>query len=460
MLLPLSDLSMAPLPKWFTGMLEGFAPLFSARIWPQVQLLVVGALLSPGKRTVTAALRVLGLADDSRFGKFHRLLSRARWSSLQASRVLLGLLLATFVPSGPLVIGLDDTIERRSGAKISAKGIYRDPVRSSRGHFVKASGLRWLSLMLLTPIPWANRIWALPFLTALVPSQRYNEERGHRHRTLTDWARQMLRVVQRWCPKRPLIVVADSAYAVIKWLSDLQQGRPITVITRLRLDAALYDPAPERVAGQKGRTRLKGDRLPSLASLVHHSETRWERVSLNRWYGETNREVAIVAQTAVWYHAGLPPLPVRWVLVRDPKGKFATQALLCTDLLLSPVQILEYFVQRWQLEVTFEEVRAHLGVETQRQWNDLAIARTTPALLGLFSLVTLMAHECWQGHDVWVRRAAWYDKTLPTFVDALAEVRRALWKVPTFRMSAPGREMVQVPLDFIERLADALCYAA
>jgi len=460
MLLPLSDLSMALLPKWFTDVLHGFAPLFSARIWPQVQLLVVGALLSPGKRTVTAALRVLGLADDPKFGTFHRLLNRARWSSLQASRVLLGLLLTAFVPSGPLVLGLDDTIERRTGAKISAKGIYRDPVRSSRGHFVKASGLRWLSLMLLTPIPWANRVWALPFLTALVPSRRYNEERGHTHRTLTDWARQMLRVVQRWCPGRQLIVVADSAYAVIKWLFDLQQGCPITVITRLRLDAALYEPAPERQVGQMGRTRLKGDRLPSLASLVNDPKTLWQSICVHRWYGETNREVEIVSQTAVWYHAGLPPLPVRWVLVRDPKGKFSTQALLCTDLLLSPVQILEYFVQRWQLEVTFEEVRAHLGVETQRQWTDLAIARTTPALLGLFSLVTLMAHERWQGHEPWVRRAAWYDKTLPTFVDALAEVRRALWKVPTFRMSAPGHEMVQVPLEFIERLADALCYAA
>ncbi|WP_202630533.1 hypothetical protein [Deinococcus alpinitundrae] len=147
-------------------------------------------------------------------------------------------------------------------------------------------------------------------------------------------------------------------------------------------------------------------------------------------------------------------------MVGDPKGKFFTQALLCTDLLLTAMQILESFVQRWQLEVTFEEVRAHLGVGAQRQWTDLAIARTTPATLGLFSLVTLMAHERWQHHDVWVRRAAWYGKSLPTFVDALAEGRRALWKVPTFRMSAPGREMVQVPLEFIERLADALCYAA
>ncbi|GAA4012866.1 hypothetical protein GCM10022631_25730 [Deinococcus rubellus] len=320
--------------------------------------------------------------------------------------MLLNLLLAAFVPSGPLILGLDDTTLRRTGVKIQAKGIYRDPVRSSRGHFVKASGLRWLSLMLLTPIPWANRIWALPFLTALVPSQRYHEQRGRPHKTLTDWARQMLRVVQRWCPGRQLIVVADSAYAVIRWISDLQQGRPITVITRLRLDAALYDPAPERGAGQMGRPQLKGGRLPTLVSLVDDPKTHWKRVSLHRWYGETHREVEIVSQSAIWYHNGLPPLPERWVLIRDPQGKFSTQALLCTDLIQTPMQILEYFVQRWQVEVTFEEVRAHLGVETQRQWTDLASARTTPALLGLFSLVTLMAHERWQGQDVWVRRAA------------------------------------------------------
>ena len=147
-------------------------------------------------------------------------------------------------------------------------------------------------------------------------------------------------------------------------------------------------------------------------------------------------------------------------MIRDPLGKFSTQALLCTDVQQSAVQILEYFVGRWQLEVTFQETRAHLRVETQRQWTDRAIARTTPALLGLFSLVTLMAHERWQHQELWVRRAAWYDKTLPTFVDALAEVRRALWKVPTFQRSAPEREMVLVPVDFIDRLADALCYAA
>ncbi|UQN09259.1 transposase [Deinococcus sp. QL22] len=236
------------------GVLQGSTPLFPARLWPQVQLLVVGALLSPGKRTVTAALRVLGLADDPRFGTFHRLLSRAHWSSLHASRVLFGLLLTAFVSSEPLVLGLDNTTLRRIGAKISATGISRGPARSSRGQFVKASGLRRLGLMLLMPSPWANPTWARPFLMALVPSQRDNEERGHRHQSLTDWARHMLRVVQRWSLGRQLIVVADIASAVIQWLSDLQQGRPMTVTARALPGCGALHPSTRLSGSPDGLT--------------------------------------------------------------------------------------------------------------------------------------------------------------------------------------------------------------
>jgi hypothetical protein len=155
------------------GMLQALAPLvpvFSHRIWPRVLVLVAGALLAPGKRTVAATLRVMGLAQTPRFERYHRVLNRARWSSLAVSRVLLSLLVAAFAPTGPLLLGIDETIERRRGKRIAAKGIYRDPVRSSHEHFVKASGLRWICLMLLVPIPWAGRVWALPFLTALAPS--------------------------------------------------------------------------------------------------------------------------------------------------------------------------------------------------------------------------------------------------------------------------------------------------
>ena len=178
---------MPRLPARFAAVILCFAPLFFQRSWRHAEVLLVGAILAPGQRTVASILRISGLCRERRFVNYHRVLNRAAWSGRAAARTLLGLLLNAFLPTGPVLLGLDDTIERRRGKRISAKGIYRDPVRSSHSHFVKASGLRWLSLMLLVPISWAGRVWALPFLTALAPSERYCRERGLRHKKLTDW---------------------------------------------------------------------------------------------------------------------------------------------------------------------------------------------------------------------------------------------------------------------------------
>jgi hypothetical protein len=452
---------MLTVPKEFATLIATFAPLFTKRAWHHVQVLMIGAMLAPGKRTVTAALRVMGLAHTKSFQRYHRVLNRAVWSSREGARLLLLLLVPILAPSGPLVMGLDDTLERRRGAKIQAKGIYRDPVRSSHSHVVKASGLRWLSLMLLVPIPWAMRVWALPFLTVLAPSERYHEERGQRHKKLTDWARQMLLVVRRWVPERALVVVTDSSFAVITLLWRVRQvPNPICCITRLRLDAALYVPAPPRQPRQNGRPRLKGKRLPTLAQVLRHAATPWTTVAVRGWYREEERVVEIASATAVWYHSGMPPLPIRWVLVRDPKGKFEPQALLCTEVTIDPVQILQWFVLRWRLEVPWQEARAHLGLETQRQWNERAIVRTTPALLGLFSMVTLLAGQLAQEQALPVRQAIWYRKPLPTFADAIAIVRRHLWTSTHFDMSPAKADIVEIPCALLNRLTDTLCYAA
>lgn len=452
---------MPTLPLAMLQLLAPFAPLFSRRVWCHALVLVAGTILAPGKRTVCAALRAMGLSQTRHWTRYHRVLNRAQWSSLAVSRVLLGLLVAAFAPGGPLVLGLDETIERRWGAQIAARGLYRDAVRSSKGYFVKVSGLRWISLMLLVPIPWAGRVWALPFLTALAPSERHDRARRRRHKTLTDWGRQLLLQVRRWLPARALVVVADSGYAAIALLARCARlRRPIAVITRLRLDAALYEPAPPRRPGQNGRPRVKGRRLPTLAARRDDPTTAWTPVVVANWYGEGARTVEVAAETAVWYHSGLPPVPIRWVLIRDPQGRFAPQALLCTDLTADPAQILAWFVLRWQLEVTLEEVRRHLGVETQRQWSDRAILRTTPALLGLFSLVTLYAHPRMVAAEAPVRQAAWYQKELPTFSDALALVRRELWGHLAFCMSDREADLVKVPRALVDRFADALCYAA
>lgn len=250
-----------------------------------------------------------------------------------------------------------------------------------------------------------------------------------RHKSLTDWARQMIAQVRRWLPDRALVVVADSTYAALELLAAaVGLPQPVTMITRLRLDAALYDPAPAREPGKRGAPCKKGTRQPSLAQRLTDPKTSWERVNVE-WYGRTTRTVELASGTAVWYHSGLPVVPLRWVLIRDVQGKFDPQALLSTDLSLSAQQIVEWFVWRWQLSVTFEEARAHLGVETQRQWSELAIVRTTPALLGLFSLVTVFAHQLLQGQDLVARQAAWYQKKVPTFSDTLAFVRQQLWPV-------------------------------
>jgi hypothetical protein len=408
---------------------------------------------------VSTVLRVLGLSHLATFSTYHRVLNRAVWSSLAVSRVLLGLLLAAFVPSGPLVVGIDETLERRRGAKIAAKGIYRDAARSSKSHFAKASGLRWVCMMVLVPIPWAQRGWALPFLTVLAPSERYHQTRGQRHKSVTDWARQMILLLRRWLPSRPLVVVADQTYAVLKLLARAVRVQ-VTMVTRLRLDAALYDPVPPRTRPQTGRPRVKGRRQPSLAQRLADPLTCWAAITVPRWYGAGARVIEVATGTALWYHSGLPPVAIRWVVIRAPEGTFAPQALLCTDLNAAALQIVSWFVLRWQLEVTYHEVRAHLGVETQRQWSDLAILRTTPALLGLFSLVTLLAHDLAACASFPLPQAAWYPKTTPTFSDAIALVRRHLWSQTTFCMSPLPPEMQQVPRALVDRLAELLCYAA
>jgi hypothetical protein len=447
-----------PLPPRFLSCLVGFADLFTRPTWPNVLILLAGVILTPGRRTIAAALRILGLERDPKFCTFHRILNRAAWSSRAAASRLLLMLIATFLPAAaPVVIGFDDTIERRWGPKISARGIYRDPVRSSKGHFVKASGLRWLSAMLLVHVPWADRIMALPFLTLLAPSKRFYAGKLRAPKTLVDWARQAALQIRRWLPDRYIVLVADSAFAAIEFLAAVRDH--VCVVTRLRLDANLFAFPPAKRKG-RGRPAIKGKRLRKLSAVLNDPKVHWQRCRISLWYGRTNRLVEITSGTALWYRAGVPPVPIRWLLVRDPKGDLDPQAFLATDLDARPQDILAWFVRRWQVEVTFEEVRARLGVETQRQWSDMAILRSTPALLGLFSIITLFTHDLAKSQKLKIRTAAWYPKALPTFSDAIAVVRREIWVHQISFMSRPSRDHVEIPQHIWHRMQNALAYAA
>lgn len=433
-----------------------FAPLFSKPVFARVKVLVLGAILSPGSRTVTNALRVMGLSHEKHFQQFHRVLNRAVWSSLKCSQILLDLLIKTFHQSGELVIGFDDTIERRWGKKIKARGIYRDAVRSSKSHFVKTSGLRWLSFMFLTEVEFAGRVWALPFLTVLCPSKRYNQERGICHRKLTDRARQAILQIKRWLPDFDLVFVGDASFAALDLLGAVNEK--VTVVTRLRLDAALYKKARARRKGQMGRPRKKGIRLPTLQSKVDNPKTKWKRLRIKNWYGEANRLIEIVSGKCVWYHVGKEAVPIRWVIIRDPLGKFKTQAVLCTDRNATPRKIVQWFIKRWQVEVTFAETRRHLGVETNRSWSDKAIARTTPSLFGLFSLVAMVANDLSKAGKLKKQEAIWYEKQMASFSDAIGCVRQEIWEWQSLQTSGVEVKMIKIPRQYLQCLTDTLCF--
>jgi len=442
---------MPTLPAEFSTVLGLFANLFSAAVWPQAQALLVGTVLAHGPRTVTAALRALGLDQEQHFVNYHRVLNRAVWSSRQASGRLLQLLVATFVPDGPIIIGADDTLERRRGEHITARGFFRDAVRSSRSRKVTASGLRWLTLMLVTPIPFAQRVWALPFLTILAQAEAQSGK------TLTDQLRQGLAQVRRWLPERQIVCLADGSYACLDLLWPVSRWRqPITMIVRFRLDAALFGPLPVPAGRRRGQPRKRGPRLPKLTAVLTDPATVWTSVSVPSWYGQRPRTIELASATAIWSNNGQPCVPIRWVLIRDPEDHFKSQALASTQTDLTPRQIVDWYVRRWPLEVTYHEVREHLGVETQRQWSDLAIARTTPALFGLYSLVTVQAHRLAADGQLLVHRTAWYPKALPTFSDALAAVRQQL---------APTPDTLRPPLQpdlkiFLAQKLDGLLQAA
>jgi DDE superfamily endonuclease len=447
------------LPTPILAVLAAFRSTFTTPTWRKVLVLVVGTVLAPSRRTVTAALRQMGRESDPHFSHFHQVLNRARWSPLQVSQQLLRLLVATFVgPGDALTLAIDETLERRQGPHITKLGWYRDAVRSTHQHLKVSSGLRWITLALVIAPPWTRRRWALPFLSVLAPTPSVSAALGQRHKTVPDLAGQLAALLRRWLPDRRLILVGDGAYSGID-LGLICGKQQVALIAPLRFDAGLYAPPPPRRPKQNGRPRVVGKRLPKLTQVLGKTETVWQSAQIP-WYAGSQQTIEWCTGTALWYRGGQTPLPIRWVLSRDPKGKHKPRAFFSTDPALSGLEILAEFVKRWALEVTFEESRAHLGFETQRQWSDRAIDRSTPCLLGLYSLITLWGQALHPSGQIPVRRTAWYRKADATFSDVLAEVRRHLWGTFRYLPSPSDPEYLLIPCADLSRLAHAVCYVA
>ena len=448
---------MPPLPETILLVLAPVAPLFSRRVWLHTQTLLVGALLAPGTRTVTAALRAVGLAAERHFTNDHRVLNRAAWSTRQGRRRLLGVRLTVWVPPGvTIVLGADDTVERRRGRRIKAKGGDRAAVRSTKKPVLRGFGRQWGSMLLLVPVPWSRRVWARPCLTAWCWPAGKGTRR--RHKTRVDWVRQMRTQGRRWLPGRRLVwVVAGGVAAVSLALAGVKP--PVVMVSRLRWEAALsHRPGPQP-PGTRGPKPLKGTRQRRVQAWAERSDTPWDTVEVDG-YGGQRKTLGVFSHTALWYTPRRPPVAIRDVLVADPEGQRRMEACFCTDLQATPVEILPWGVRRWSVEGTFAEARAHLGVETHRQWSEKALARTSPVLLGLFSLVTVLALQRSRGGQIPMPATAWSQKDDPTFADCVALVRWHLWRARYVVNSTAEADCIQFPREVFELLLNGLHLAA
>lgn len=442
------------------SILAAFAPLFTSPVWPHAQTLLIGAILCTGKRTVTSALRVMGLKDEKRFTNFHRVLNRSKWNLLCGSKILLGLLVALLPTSWPVIIAVDETIECRKGEKIEIKGCYRDAVRSSKSKVVHCFGVKWIAMMLIVPLPWAKRTWAAPFLTVPAPSKSANAANHKRHKTTVDWTCQMIKLVRRWIHTRAIVLVGDGAYAAVSLaLCCAGLPLPVTLVSRLRLDAALYDFPPKQRAGKRGPKPKKGKKQLSLLERIKDTTLKWETIEVI-WYDGITRSLEILSGVSLWYTPGFNPIAIKWVIVRDPKGQLRTEAFFSTNLNVAAIQIIRWFIFRWNIEVTFQELRTHLGFETQRQWSKLAIARTTPVLFGLFSIIVLFVIKITKDSPLPVMSCAWYKKPEATFSDVIVAARRHIWTTNYFVNSSKRPDISYLLDEPILNLIEQLCYAA
>jgi hypothetical protein len=418
---------MDSLSQNILAVLHPFSALFSKPSWKKALTLLLGTLLCTGKRTVCAALRAMGLEHQVSFSKYHRLLNRTEWSTLKAAKILFFMLLAFIDREHPLVLLVDETLERRKGKKIKVKGYYRDAVRSSQSKVVNSMGLKWLVMALSVKLPFMSRAFALPFLSVLEPSKKYNETRKHRHKTSLKWTSQMVLQVRRWIGKvRPVILVGDGGFAAVQLALDcICSG--VTLVSRLKMNAALFDFPAERQPGQRGRSARKGVKLKNFKQMLSLEGLPWKEIEVVGYGGE-KRLARVLSNTCMWGADGKTPIPIRWALVVDPTGKLDPLPLMSTDPLMTPERMIELFIDRWGLEVTFEETREHLGVETQRQWSDRAIRRSTPVLMGLYSCVCLMANRLNQADLLKIGTTAWHQKKHITFSDMLRAVRMVIWR--------------------------------
>jgi DDE superfamily endonuclease len=416
-----------------------FQPLEQALTRPTYRrfvLLATAAILTVGSRTVANLLRTLGALAPGHPSSYHRALSHRRWPALRLARRYLAAVLARFAPRGPVALAGDDTVTEHPGDKVYGKGCHRDPVRSTHSFTAYRWGHKWVVLAMLVPVPFARRRWALPLLVALCrPEQEGVDGVSKRaHKTPVDLLRQMLRLLIRWFPERRFVCCADGNYAAHE-LAEVAAAHPgrLTFVSKFYPEANLFEPPPP-VAGKRPahRPRKKGKELPKPAEVVRDTP---ERPVLNvAWYGGGRRRVEVVTGVGWWYRSGRPLIAVRWVFVRDRTGTHRDEYFFTTDVTMGSKAVIETYTGRWNIETTFQEARAYLGLETTRGRVRDTVLRAEPCLLALYTVVVWLYLELPARYRR-VRAVDWSGKVDVTFSDAITAVRRYLWVEGVFSIS-------------------------
>ena len=444
------------LPRVAEPLIESFAAAFTRPTYQRFLLLLVGTIVTSGRRTVSRILwtvRSLVTGDPS---SYHRFFSAARWSLWPLAKVLTGAVVALVPPDEAVLVAGDDTVAGHSGKKVWGKGCYRDAVRSGRGMTVRKWGHRWVTLAVLVKFPFASRRWALPLLCALYRPPQVNQKEHRRHKVPSQLAQQLLAALLHWFPHRRFVFLGDGQFSGHE-LADFARRHHdrLTLIGRLRARACLYAKPPKRHRGAPGRSRQTGRKLRCPQEQVAHAK---RRQLLVRWYGNTRRRVSVVSGKGIWCRRPLRA-PIRWVYVHDPISR-RSDYFYSTDPRMSPRRIIELFAARWSIEVTFQEVRAHLGWETTRQRSRSSVLRAAPCLMGCFSVVSLIFARQIRGRTARPRQTLCHHKTEVSFADALFTVRRLLWDQTILNQSLGHGVVAKCPASLKSLLIQHLAEAA
>jgi hypothetical protein len=434
------------LPRAAEPLIDSFAPAFTAPTYRRFVLLLVGAIVTCGRRTVSRILWTVRTLVDGHASSYHRFFSQARWSTWPLAKVLVLTIAAALVPPGePILVAGDDTVAEHCGKKVWGKACHRDAVRSGRRWTVRKWGHRWVVLAILVKFPFASRRWALPVLCALYLPPAMNKKQKRRHKVPSQLAQSLLAALMHWLPQRRLVFLGDGSFSGHELADFASRHRDrLTLVGRLRPKASLY-AKPPKGSRRKGRGRPQrcGRKLRCPQEQVAHAR----RHKLNvHWYGNTRRRVGVVSGKGIWCRRPLRSL-VRWVYVHDPISK-RSDYFYSTDPRMSPRRIIELYAARWSLEVTFQELKQHLGFTSTCNRIKRSVLRAAPCLMGCFSVVTLIYTALLADQPALARprqTLCYHNKSEPSFSDALFTLRRALWDQTILRQTWGDQVVAKLP---------------